>query len=172
MTENFSEKLLIKVGLSGTYWDRKPQFQILINGEVIKEGEISSPSGEVEYHEFEKEFTQSSNHVLGIRFLNKTRDQTVKAQDYTEENISIEKDMLLVFESLEIDNVSVPFGSDNGLEPRYGVYKLDAAVDDQWEEYKGQAGVRELPGTRHMGWNGVYEIEFGSPFYIWLLENL
>lgn len=168
MTENFSEKLLIKVGLSGIYWDRKPRFEILVNGEVIKEGEISSPNGEIEYHEFEKEFSQSNNHVLAIRFLNKTPDQTVKAADYTEENISIEKDMLLVFESLEIDNVSVPFGADNGLEPRYGVYKLDVAVD----QYKGRSGVSEIPGVRHMGWNGTYEIEFGSPFYIWLLENL
>jgi hypothetical protein len=167
MSKEFSEKLLIKIGLSGIYWDKKPLFQILVNGEVIKESEITAPSGEVEYHEFAKEFRESTDHILSIRFLNKTPDQTVKADDYTEENMSIAKDMLLVVENLEIDTVDIPIGADYGDEARYGIYKLDQPVT-----YKGESGVTEIPGIRHMGWNGSYDIKFGSPFYIWLLENL
>ena len=29
-----------------------------------------------------------------------------------------------------------------------------------------------LDKCKHLGWNGAWTLEFASPFYIWLLENI
>jgi hypothetical protein len=166
-----TETLAFKLGISGIYWDKKPKYQIVLNDKVIKEGEVASGSGEIEYHEFSHTFEIRNDfkntNTLEIRFLNKTPDQTVKADDWTEENMSIAKDMLLVFENLEIDNVDIPIGADFGPDEKYGMYHIDVPV-----EYKNKQNVNSLQGVRHMGWNGKYVIQFETPFYIWLLESL
>lgn len=170
MSDQKIENLKFKIGISGIYWDKKPKYQILLDGNVVVEGEISAQSGEIEYHEFSHDFdvlADKKNHSLSLRFLNKTPDQTVKASDYSDSNMSIEKDMLLVIENLEIDGVDIPVGADHGPHDRYGIYHVDEPV-----AYHGQDGVKSINGVRHMGWNGQYIIEFQVPFYIWLLENL
>lgn len=167
MAEQEKEDLIFKIGISGTFWDRRPKFEILLDDQIIKSGEITADTDCVEYHEFSTEVSQDQKHVVSVRFINKTPDQTVKAPESTEENLVIAKDMLLNIVSLEINDVEIPIGADHGEDAKFGTYKIDEPVN-----YRGQENVTEIPGIKNLGWNGRYDVPFQTPFYIWLLENI
>ena len=56
-----SEKLHFKIGLAGTYWDKKPIYSILVNDAIIETREIESPTGEVFFAEFDIEVPEGPN---------------------------------------------------------------------------------------------------------------
>ena len=154
MTE--TEKLEIKLGISGTYWSKCPDFVISINGQELKSGTITAPSDTVEYHSFVCEL-EEGNHVLGIRLLNKEMTDTVQNEDKS----AILKDLLLNIVSVEIDEIEVGKCKwDNS------VYILDVPT-----EYNGQT-ITELPRCVNLGFNGEYQLKFFTPYYVWLLENM
>lgn len=167
MSDQEKENLVFKLGISGTFWDRRPAFEILLNDQLIKSGEIAGDSDWVEFHEFSAEVGLDQNHVVSVRFVNKTPDQTVKAPESTEENLVIAKDMLLNIVSLEINDVEIPIGADYGEDNKFGTYRVDVPVN-----HRGRVDVTEIPGIKNLGWNGRYDIPFATPFYIWLLENI
>lgn len=158
------EKLHFKVGLSGIYWDKKPKYTILINDQEICSGQITVPSGavesdgtsahpEIQYEEFDVDLEEGLCS-LNIRLTNKNDDDVVK-DDPLKPDFVIVKDMLLCIRSVEIDDVDLgnliwsrcKFTGDDPARPM-----LENCVD--------------------LGWNGTWSMEFESPFYIWLLENL
>ena len=51
------ERAHIKLGLSGTYWDKRPSFRISVNDQVYADSIIQAASDEVEYIEFDVEYT-------------------------------------------------------------------------------------------------------------------
>jgi hypothetical protein len=154
------EKLHIKLGLAGTYWDKKPQYRISFNDQVLEEGTISAPSTEVEYHEFDVEY-DSDNAVLKVELLNKTPSDT-KKDDYTDpNNYTIVADMLLQVASLEVDDI------DLGYTPyEHGVYTTNEPVF-----YDG-ATTQTISKCTNMGWNGSWTLTWTNPFYLWLLETM
>jgi hypothetical protein len=154
-----SERINFKITLSGTYWDKKPKFNISVDGVSYVNQEISGKSDEIEVHEFFADI-EPGNHTLSIAFENKTDDQTVK-DPLDGEPYTIVKDMLLNVVDIEIDGIEL-----GGLLWE-GTYKFDRVVD-----YQGHTGISELKACLNMGWNGSYDIEFESPFYLWLLEKL
>lgn len=151
-----TESLTIKIGLSGTYWDRPPQFEISIDDRVVTAQTVSAPSGQTEYHEFPAELSPGE-HVLGIRLLNKQTTDTVQSGDKSE----IIKDLLLNIESIEIDEVEIA-----------GAKWYDSEfITDQPVQFEGKT-VNRLEKCVNLGFNGQYRLKFTSPFYIWLLEKL
>jgi len=150
------ESLAFKIGLSGTYWDRQPQFEITIDDRVVKTGTIMAPSDEIEYHEFTADLALE-DHVLGIRLLGKQVTDTVQNEDKTQ----IVKDLLLNINSIEIDEVEV-----GGCKWEESEYITDSPV-----QFNGQTTHR-LEQCVNLGFNGQYRLKFASPFYIWLLEKL
>lgn len=150
------ESLAFKIGLSGTYWDRKPEFEIRLNNKLITSGKISADSGSTEYFTFTSEL-EPGNHVLGIRLLNKQITDTVQSEDKS----TIVNDLLLNIESIEIDEVEV------GMCKWYeSVYILDTPA-----QFNNQT-VTQLEKCVNLGFNGEYQLKFTSPYYIWLLEQL
>jgi hypothetical protein len=144
------EKLHFKIGIGGTYWDNKPQYTILINDIAIKTQEVSTPSGELEYVEFDQELAEGAC-VLKIRLENKTINDTIQNEDKT----AIVKDMLLDIRSVEIDDIDI-----GNL-----VYTHS--------EFVGDDSTRPvLKNCVNLGWNGTWCLPFNSPFYVWLLENI
>ena len=147
------EHLHFKIGLAGTYWDKQPQYSILLNDTLVQSGYIESPADEITYIEFDTEIAEGPA-VLKIRLDNK-EDSDVLKDDYTSTDFIILKDLLLNIKNIQINNVDLgniirknsKFVSDNGACP-----VLTNCVD--------------------LGWNGTWELEFESPFYIWLLENI
>lgn len=151
-----SEKVHVKLGLSGTYWDRKPQYRVELNGVVLHEATIQADSNTVEYLEFDVEYL-TSTASLSIVLLNKLPTDTVENADKT----AIVKDMLLNIISVEVDEI------DLGMIPfEQGVYTPNAPV-----VFNGET-TNSLKNCLNLGWNGTWTLTWNNPFYIWLLENI
>jgi len=145
------ENLKFDISLTGTYWDRKPQFSVWLDDHVVIQSEVSSASEQLV--SFERRIDEG-NHELKIRLENKTNSDTVI------ENGEIVKDMLLNIDDITIDDISL------GNLLWSAEYVLDKP-----QIYKGQT-INHLDGCVNLGWNGTYILKFSSPFYIWLLEKL
>ena len=73
----------------------------------------------------------------------------------TEDKSEILQDMLLNIESLEIDDIEL------------GTIKWTAS------KFVGDDPARPvLEACVNLGWNGSYMLEFKTPYYLWLLENM
>ena len=145
------ENLSFQISLTGTFWDRRPQFSVWLDDHVITQTEIASEAEQIV--SFERRITEG-DHELKIRLENKTNADTVI------ENGEVVKDMLLNIDDITIDDISLGnllWGAE---------YVLDKP-----QEYKGQM-IDYLDGCVNLGWNGTYVFKFSSPLYIWLLEKL
>jgi len=145
------ETLKFRIGLSGTHWDKKPEFSILVGDTTYAKGSIELPAKETQYVEFSAELEEDSTYCLKIRLENKTDSDTLQSEDKSE----ILQDMLLNIESIEIDDIEV------------GTLKWTAC------KFVGDDPARPvLEACVNLGWNGSYMIEFKTPYYLWLLENM
>ena len=146
-----SETLKFRIGVSGSYWNKKPAYSVSVDGVEQASYVIASAAGVVEYAEFTLAVLEDSPHLLEIKLLNKTDDDVVQSQDKTE----IVKDMLLNIESISIDDIEL------------GQIKWDQS------EFIAQDPARPtLKNCVNLGSNGSYQLKFSSPFYLWLLEKM
>jgi hypothetical protein len=145
------EKLSFVVALSGTFWDRRPQFSIWLDDHQVVNSEITSTAQQ--NFNFERTVDEGA-HTLKIRLENKTVNDTII------ENSEVVKDMLLNIDDITIDDISL-----GNL-----LWSADYVLDKK-QTYKGQE-IDHLDGCVNLGWNGTYILKFSSPFYIWLLEKL
>ena len=145
------EKLNFVVTLSGTFWDRRPQFSIWLDDHVVTQSEIASTAQQSITFEHT---VDNGDHALKIRLENKISDDTVI------ENGEVVKDMLLNIDDIIIDDISL------GNLLWSAEYILDKP-----QTYKGQE-IDHLDGCVNLGWNGTYVLKFSSPFFLWLLEKL
>ena len=150
------EQVHIKLGLSGTYWGKKPQFRVSLNDQVLLEDSISADSDVVEYHEFDVEYSTDLAQ-LKIELLNKEFSDTVQTEDKT----GILKDMLLNIESVEIDEISL-----NDIPFRLSEYTPSTPV--MWQGVE----TTTVKNCLNLGWNGAWTLSWANPFYIWLLETM
>ena len=145
------EKLKFAVALSGTFWDRRPQFSIWLDDHMVVASEIvSAAQQEIK---FERTIDDGS-HTLKIRLENKTVRDTVL------ENGSVVRDMLLNIDDIVIDDISL-----GNL-----LWSAEYILDNP-QEYQGKT-ITKLDNCVNLGWNGTYVLKFSSPFYLWLLEQL
>jgi len=145
------EKLSFVVALSGTFWERRPQFSIWLDDHQVVASEIVGPAQQE--IKFERTVDEGL-HTLKIRLENKTNQDTVV------ENDEVVKDMLLNIDDITIDDISL-----GNL-----LWSAEYILDHP-QEYKGQT-ITKLDNCVNLGWNGTYVLKFTSPFYIWLLEQL
>ncbi len=159
---NTNEEVAFRIGISGTYWDKKPQYLIAIQAaddsnaagipEVLR---ITADTGVVEYAEFIADLPEG-NYELRIYLCNKNDNDVLKAEDN-----SIEQDMLLNIESIEIDGINL-----GTLRHTASVFKPKAP-----QMFNGEL-ITELTNCVNLGWNGAYTLPFTVPIHYWLLENL
>jgi len=69
--------------------------------------------------------------------------------------------MLLNIASIEVEDIGL-----GTLLWSRSVYKLDHP-----QKFNNSV-VTELTDCVNLGWNGTYQLEFKTPFYSWLLENI
>lgn len=150
------ERLHIKLGLSGTYWGKRPQYSVSFNNQLIKSSEIGADSDVVEYIEFDA-VCDTDSAELRIEFLNKSHEDTVQDDAQT----TILKDMLLNIVSLEVDDIDL-----GQLPYSHGVYNTNEVVS--WDG----ADTQSITNCVNLGWNGTWRLTWTNPFYIWLLENM
>ena len=145
------ENLSFQISLTGTFWDRRPQFSVWLNDHVVIQSEIASSAEQIV--NFDRRITEG-DYELKIRLENKTNADTVI------ENGEVVKDMLLNINDITVDDISL------GNLLWSAEYILDKP-----QIYKGQT-IDHLDGCVNLGWNGTYILKFSSPLYIWLLEKL
>ena len=145
------EKLSFVVTLSGTFWDRRPQFSIWLDDHAVIQSEITSTAQQSVT--FERTLDEGE-HTLKIRLENKTNTDT------NIRNGEVIDDMLLNIDDITIDDISL-----GNL-----IWSAEYILDHP-QEYKGQT-ITKLDNCVNLGWNGTYTLKFTSPFYIWLLEKL
>ena len=155
------EILKFRIGISGTYWDKKPEFRICINQDEFVHATISAGTDEIEYHEFTVHVGQGEHNHLTISLLNKTNSDVQKDNYDDPDNFKIIGDMLLNIHSIEIDEIDL-----GNLMRTASEYLLDES-----QQYNGET-VNSIKECVNLGWNGTYRFAFGSPFYVWLLENM
>ena len=145
------EKLSFVVTLSGTFWEKRPQFSIWLDDHIVIQSEIPDSA----QHPIKFEHTINEGpHSLKIRLENKVNDDTVI------EHGEVIKDMLLNIDDITIDDISL------GNLLWTAEYKLDKP-----QQYNNQT-IDHLDSCVNLGWNGTYILNFSSPFYNWLLEKL
>ena len=145
------ENLSFKISLTGTFWDRRPQFSVWLDDHVVIQSEIASSAEQIV--SFDRRVDEGQ-HELKIRLENKTVNDTVI------ENSEIVKDMLLNIDDITIDDISL-----GNL-----LWTAEYILDNN-QTYNSQE-IDHLDGCVNLGWNGTYVLKFTSPFYIWLLEKL
>jgi hypothetical protein len=150
------EKIHVKLGISGTYWDKRPKYRVLFNDEVIKESEITLPLGEVEYLEFDSEYS-TDTATIKIQLLNKENSDTV--QSAIEGDII--QDMLLNIVSMEVDEIDLG----------QILFEDSDYVTDFPVEFAGET-TQLVKRCVNLGWNGTWSLTWNNPFYIWLLEKI
>ena len=157
-----TEKLKFRLELYATMWDRPPIAQIKLDDKTFIQSEITGTEDKPTLIEFEAELTEESEYNLIIVRSGKTNNQTV-----VNEKGDILKDQLLHLKSIEIDEIDI------GALVYEGVYTPD--YPQPWATQQRESGVdikESFKNVTSMGFNGEWKFTFGSPFYMWLLENL
>ena len=145
------EKLSFVVTLSGTFWDRRPQFSIWLDDHAVIQSEIAGTAQQP--MTFEHTIDEGP-HTLKIRLENKIDADTVIDMG------EVVKDMLLNIDDITVDDISL------------GNLLWSAEyIPDEKQMYQGKE-IDHLDGCVNLGWNGTYVLKFSSPFYLWLLEKL
>lgn len=148
------ETLHFKIGLAGTYWEKRPAYSILVNDAVVVSGQVETASEELFYVEFDAELPEGAS-TLKIRLENKEDSDILKDSYDDPNNFNIIGDLLLNIKSVEIDEINL------------GNLLYDKS------KFVGDDPSRPVLDKCHdLGWNGTWIFPFESPFYIWLLENI
>lgn len=145
-----SEELSFQIKLSGTHWNKYPEFSVWLDDQKILSDKIVFDTHTVN---FDRDLSEGP-HQIKIRLENKTNQDTLL------ENGKIVKDMLLNVDDIIIDEISL------GNLLWTAEYHLD-----QPQNYQGKI-ITQLNHCVNLGWNGSYILHFTSPFYRWLLEKL
>lgn len=150
-----TEKLKFKLGVSGTFWDKRPHYTVFVDDVIVADQHIGGHSNEVEFVEFTHELTEGA-HSLKIRLENKSERDTE-----TDGHGNILNDMLLNIESIEIDDIDIG-------ELKWSASEFTADTP----KIINDTDMTVMKKCVNLGWNGAYVISFESPFYLWLLENM
>lgn len=153
MTKN--ESLTFDITLSGTYWNKKPEYSVWLDDTQIERKIITTASDELFTVKFDPTLSEGP-HIFKVRLENKEPTDTKLLDDDT-----IEKDMLLNIESIVIDDIDL-----GNLKWTKSYFLMDEMtyIDNEY--------TNKMDSCVNLGLNGSYIIEFSSPYYLWLLENL
>lgn len=144
------ESLNFEVKLSGTHWNKYPEFSVWFDDDKLVQDYIKFDTHTVKC----ERDVEEGVHAIKIRLENKTTQDTIV------ENGQVVKDMLLNIEDISINNLSL------GPLLHSAEYLLDSP-----QTYNGKE-ITHLDNCVNLGWNGAYVLKFSSPFYTWLLEKL
>lgn len=157
-----TEKLKFKLELYATMWDKPPHAEVLVNDKSHFTGWIQGSEDKPDIIEFAHDVEEGKEYNLIIKRSGKGNNQTV-----INEKGDILKDQLLHIKDIEIDDIDI--GSlvyEGEYTPQY---------PEPWATQQRESGYNlkdSFKNVKQMGFNGTWSFKFGSPFYMWLLENL
>jgi hypothetical protein len=142
------EQIDIAISLSSTFWKDPPRTKVYINSDLIFDDKITQPT--------DVKWTGSlpeGKHKLTIELLDKNKYQTIV------ENDKIVKDQMLNIDAVSFDEIDIG----------YLKHSISKYYPDQIQHNGAPLLVNDCV---NLGWNGKWDIEFTTPVYIWLLENI
>ena len=143
-----TEQVAIDIELSSTHWgNRCPGARVYINHTLIFENLIAEPT------KISWQGTTQERNKITVEMYNKNPGDTE-----TDDSGAIVNDVVLNINCVAIDEIEL----DNLLWTN-SIYYPNAGEDGAPESMKECV---------NLGWNGRWELEFDSPIYLWLLENL
>ena len=145
------ETVNIKFTLEPEWFNNAPKIKVAINDQVLLDVQLGT---KLDYEQT-VELEDDSNHQLTFTLYNKTKYDTVVKDGV------IEKDTLIKISNIELEDIDLT--SMLSLNKELFYYEHDNNSTTQLEKHT-------LYDT--LGCNGTATINFTTPFYIWLLENL
>lgn len=142
-----SESIDILITLSSSFWKDPPRAKVYLNKDLIFDDKISQKT-DVKWVGNLSE----GKHKLTIELLDKDKYQTI-----IEDN-KIVKDQLLNIDAILFDEIDI------------GNLRYTLSNYYPNKEYKDTPLL--VKSCINLGWNGRWELEFTTPIYIWLLENI
>ena len=156
-----TETLRFVLELYSEFWKRPPKVDIYVNGQSKYSSEITETKDKPHTVDFTHSFTEGDKISLVIDRQNKSSTDTLV------ENNTIKKDQLLHIKSIAIDEIDI-----GGLVYE-GIYRPE--YPEPWATQQRESGndlKDSFKNVTSMGFDGEWRFTFGSPFYMWLLENL
>lgn len=150
-----TESLKFKIVLSGTGSPYPCNFTISIDDKVYINETTSATSTA---YEFVASLTEGK-HSLNIELLDKSGKHITKDSDG-----NLDQDFQLNIESIAIDDIDLAMLI-------WTLSKYYPKYPDNYEDLEQKAKT-VVTDCVTLGWNGVWSLEFDSPFYLWLLENI
>jgi hypothetical protein len=146
------EKVEIKFTLEPTWFNNAPNIKVAINNEILIDTQLE------EKLDFKQtvELSEDGSHQLTFTLYDKTNDDTEILEDG-----SIKQDTLIKMSKIEFEGEDITSMLSLNKESFY--YEHDTNGSAQLEKHT-------LYDT--LGCNGTATINFTTPFYVWLLENL
>ena len=156
------EKVNFKVKLEGHGWEDKwPDAVISVDNKVYIN--MLVPYG-VNFYEFDAELSDEGKHTLSIAYTNKDHRADVVLDDTG----SVVKSKFLVVKNISVDDIELTHDL---------MYNLSSfTVTEDWYVEQHSKDSKSYPLVRknemNLSWNGVWELPFETPLYLWLLENM
>lgn len=144
------EPIDIVISLSSDFWKDPPKAKVYIDDTLIFDGEVKKP----EEIKWTGELSESA-HKLIIELYGKDKYQTVL------EDNKIVKDQILNIDTVMFDEIDIGY-----LKHTHSNYYPNKEI------YPHESIPVKITDCVNLGWNGRWELEFTSPIYIWLLENI
>lgn len=140
------ETVKLDITLNSNYQTHPPKARILIDGKEIFKQHITDSTTLSQ----QIELTPGTNHQLAIELRHKLPEHTV-----IDDQGKIIEDSVLLIESFSIEDVEIT---------------EQLSTNEKQFYYEHSGGRHQLYNT--LGVNGKAIINFSSPIYIWMLENI
>jgi len=139
-----TERLDIELHLGSTFWNQPPQCKVWLDEVVIRQ--LSPVLGD-EIVKWSGD-VEDGTHSIRVGLFNKDPVRETLIEDG-----KVSKDQLLNIDSLLLDEIEV------------GVLRHSNGVLTTTDG-------RTFKEIVNIGYNGIWEFQFETPLYLWLLENL
>ena len=145
------ETVEVKFTLEPTWFNNAPKIKVAINNNILLDTQFE------EKLDFKQtvELSEDCSHQLTFTLYDKTNNDTVVKDGV------IEKDTLIKISNIELEDTDLT--SMLSLNKELFYYEHDT---------NGTAPLEKHTLYNDLGCNGTATINFTTPFYIWMLENL
>ena len=145
------ETINIKFRLEPTWFNNAPNIRVCVGEQILLDIQL----GTVFEYDHSIELADDTDHQLTFTLYNKTKYDTVVKDDV------IEKDTLIKVSNIQIDDVDITT-----------LITLDNEKFYYEHDNNGSTELKKHTFYDTLGCNGTATINFTTPFYVWLLENL
>jgi hypothetical protein len=147
------ETITFTIKLISDYWDQPPSAEVSLNDQIKFDSSILEPNTSITF----SHTLSFGNQILKIRRYGKTDDQCVNG-----------KDQMLIIKQIIIDDIDIQniIDSRSYNEPIY---------PEVWANEQKEKGVeleKRILAETWLGHNSTWSLEFTSPFYKFLIEQM